>query len=301
MVSYDEKYLNLLDDILTNGIYKSNRTGINTFSVFSREMRIDIGRGFPLLTTKKLHHKSIVHELLWFLKGETNIKYLQENDVRIWNEWANESGELGPVYGKQWRAWKTDERIPLNRVKHEDNGFMEYRVVVIDQIQNCIDLLLNDPDSRRIVVSAWNVAELNDMALMPCHNFFQFVTEPTNPNEYSTIAPKHKLHLKFNMRSTDVFLGLPFNIASYALLLEMMAYKVNMIPGELIWTGGDVHIYENHIKQVEEQLKRDPNKFEAPNVYFTCESDLPFEDWKYDHIKIDEYEAYPSIKAKVAV
>src|SRR6478609_1499871 len=223
-----KQYLDLMQHILDNGTRKEDRTGTGTISVFGYQMRFNLQDGFPLVTTKKVHLKSIIHELLWFLKGETNIKYLKENGVSIWDEWADENGELGPVYGSQWRSWPTP-----------DGGH-------IDQIQQVVNQLKNNPDSRRIIVSAWNVAEINNMKLPPCHAFFQFY------------VADGKLSCQLYQRSADTFLGVPFNIASYALLTLMMAQVTGLQPGEFIWTGGDTHLYLNHLEQAELQLSRAP-------------------------------------------
>jgi len=262
------QYLELLAHIMKHGVQKSDRTGTGTKSIFSWDLRFDLAQGFPLLTTKKLHIKSIVYELLWFLSGKTNIADLVKNGVRIWNEWADEAGELGPVYGKQWRAWETKDGQ------------------VIDQISELITRLKSDPDSRRHIVSAWNVADLHKMALPPCHLLFQFY-----------IANK-KLSCKLIQRSADVFLGVPFNIASYALLTHMVAASCDLEVGEFIWSGGDCHIYDNHQEQVELQLSREPYPFPTLNIKRTPESifDYQFEDFEFLN-----YQAHPHIAGKVAV
>src|SRR6187397_3444176 len=223
-----QQYLDLLQHILDTGVQKHDRTGTGTISTFGYQMRFDLQKGFPLVTTKKVHTKSIIHELLWFLKGETNIAYLKENGVSIWNEWANENGELGPVYGKQWRSWEGKDGK------------------VVDQISGLVKQIKSNPDSRRLIVSAWNVTELPEMALMPCHTLFQFY------------VADGKLSCQLYQRSADTFLGVPFNIASYALLTLMMAQVCNLQPGEFIWTGGDTHLYTNHLEQAELQLSREP-------------------------------------------
>src|SRR6476469_3050485 len=223
-----QQYLDLLRHIREHGVEKTDRTGTGTLSVFGYQMRFDLSRGFPMVTTKKLHTKSIIYELLWFLRGDTNVQYLRDHGVTIWNEWANEQGELGPVYGRQWRSWPTPDG------KH------------IDQISRSIDLIRRNPDSRRIVVNAWNVGELESMALTPCHALFQFW------------VAEGKLSCQLYQRSADVFLGVPFNIASYALLTHMFAQQCDLEPGDFVWTGGDCHLYLNHLAQTDEQLKRAP-------------------------------------------
>lgn len=261
-------YLELLKDIMDHGVQKEDRTGTGTISVFGRQLRCDLTEGFPLLTTKKLHLRSIIHELLWFLSGETNIRYLQENKVTIWDEWADEKGDLGPVYGSQWRAWETaDGRV-------------------VDQIANVIEQIRSNPDSRRHLVSAWNVGEVDKMALPPCHYSFQFYTAGG------------KLSCLFNMRSVDTFLGLPFNLASYALLTHMVAQQCDLEAGELIWSGGDTHIYLNHLEQVKLQLTREP--FPLPKLRIKRKPDSIF-DYKFDDFEFEGYQAHPSIKAPIAI
>ncbi len=263
-----KQYLDYLQHILNHGARKVDRTGVGTLSVFGYQMRFNLSEGFPLLTTKKLHTKSIVHELLWFLQGDTNIKYLQDNGVRIWNEWADENGNLGPVYGKQWRSWQTvDGRT-------------------IDQISNLIQQIKTNPDSRRLIVNAWNVGELDKMALPPCHLMFQFY-----------VAGK-KLSCQLYQRSADSFLGVPFNIASYSLLTCMIAQQCDLTPGDFVWTGGDCHIYTNHFEQVHEQLSRQP--YALPQLHFKCKPATIF-DYQYDDIEFLNYEAHPHIKGLVAV
>ncbi len=261
-------YLDLLQHILHNGVPKSDRTGIGTLSVFGYQMRMNLEDGFPLVTTKKLHLKSIIHELLWFLNGDTNVKYLQENGVRIWNEWADETGDLGPVYGKQWRSWESrDGRT-------------------IDQIQQAVDLIKNDPQSRRIIINAWNVGDLSEMALSPCHCLFQFyVTEG-------------KLSCQLYQRSADVFLGVPFNIASYALLTLMMAKVCGLEVGEFIHTFGDVHLYANHLDQAKLQISREP--LPLPTMKLSPSVDSIF-DFTFDDFDLVNYQHHPHIKAAVAV
>ncbi len=261
-------YLDLLRDILDHGVVKNDRTGTGTLSVFGRQLRFDLGRGFPLLTTKKLHWPSIVHELLWFLSGSTNIKYLHDHGVTIWDEWADENGELGPVYGKQWRAWEA----PDGRR--------------IDQLSRVVDTLRRDPDSRRLLVNAWNVADVERMALPPCHYAFQFY------------VAGGRLSCLFTMRSVDVFLGLPFNIASYALLTHMVAQQCDLQPGELIWSGGDVHLYRNHLEQARLQLSREP--FPPPRLEIRRRPASLYE-YRFEDFVLHDYRAHPPIKAPVAV
>ncbi len=261
-------YLDLLRHVLENGVDKGDRTGTGTRSVFGHQMRFDLGEGFPLLTTKKLHVRSIVHELLWFLSGDTNVRYLQENGVSIWNEWADENGDLGPVYGHQWRNWPTP-----------DGGH-------IDQIERLVARLQRDPDSRRHIVSAWNVAEVDSMALPPCHLLFQFH------------VAKERLNCQLYQRSADVFLGVPFNIASYALLTAMVAQVVKLEPGEFIHTLGDAHLYSNHLEQAQLQLTRVPGALPRLELNPAVENLL---DFRYDDITIVGYEAAPNIPAPIAV
>jgi thymidylate synthase len=263
-----EQYLDLLRHILKKGTPKTDRTGTGTLSCFGYQMRFDLAEGFPLVTTKKVHMKSIIHELLWFLKGETNIAYLKENGVSIWNEWADDAGELGPVYGKQWRSWQGA------------NG------ATIDQISQVIDQIKKNPDSRRLIVSAWNVAELPEMALMPCHAFFQFY------------VADGKLSCQLYQRSADVFLGVPFNIASYALLTLMVAQVCGLQPGEFIHSFGDVHIYNNHREQVDLQLSRTP--FPLPVMKLNPEVNNIF-DFQFGDFTLEQYQSHPAIKAPVAV
>ncbi|WP_405080281.1 thymidylate synthase [Paenibacillus chitinolyticus] len=262
------KYLELLKDIKENGTRKEDRTGTGTISVFGRQMRMNLAEGFPLLTTKKLHMRSIIHELLWFLKGETNIRYLHDNGVTIWDEWADEDGNLGRVYGAQWRTWQA----PDGRT--------------IDQITQVIDQIKTNPDSRRHLVSAWNVAEVDRMALPPCHYAFQFY------------VADGKLSCMFQMRSVDTFLGLPFNLASYALLTHMVAQQCDLEVGDLVWTGGDVHIYLNHLEQVEKQLAREP--FPLPKLEIKRKPDSIF-DYAYEDFEFVGYQSHPGIKAPIAI
>ena len=263
-----KQYLDLLQRIVNEGTRKEDRTGTGTLSVFGHQMRFNLQEGFPLLTTKKLHLKSIIHELLWFLKGDTNVKYLQENGVRIWNEWADENGELGPVYGHQWRSWPN------------------YNGGHIDQIQSIVNALKTNPDSRRMIVSAWNVAEVDQMALPPCHCLFQFY------------VAEGKLSLQLYQRSADTFLGVPFNIASYALLTMMMAQVCGLQPGDFIHTTGDTHLYLNHLEQAKEQLKRTPRAL--PKMVINPNVTSIF-DFKYDDFTLEGYDPLPHIKAEVSV
>jgi thymidylate synthase len=269
-----QQYLELLRHILDHGMEKSDRTGTGTTSCFGYQMRFDLQRGFPLVTTKKLHLKSIIYELLWFLKGETNTGYLKEHGVSIWDEWANENGELGPVYGKQWRSWVGADGK------------------VVDQITDLIKQIKTNPDSRRLIVSAWNVADLPKMALMPCHVLFQFyVTSSADPG-------KSRLSCQLYQRSADVFLGVPFNIASYALLTMMIAQVCDMEPGEFIHTFGDVHIYSNHMEQVKLQLSRTP--FPSPTMRLNPAVKNIF-DFEFEDFTLENYQSHPAIKAPVAV
>lgn len=262
------QYLDLLEHVLSTGTEKKDRTGTGTISVFGYQMRFDLSEGFPVLTTKKLHLKSIIHELLWFLAGDTNIKYLTDNGVRIWNEWADENGNLGPVYGSQWRSWPTP-----------DGGH-------IDQITQVVNSIRNNPDSRRHLVSAWNVSEIDKMKLPPCHIMFQFY------------VADGKLSCQLYQRSCDVFLGVPFNIASYALLTMMMAHVCGLQPGDFVWTGGDVHIYQNHLEQVKLQLTREPLKLPQMKINPAVQSIF---DFKYEDFELVGYQSHPHIPGKVAV
>ena len=263
-----KQYLDLIDRVLSEGVRKEDRTGTGTISVFGHQMRFDLSEGFPLLTTKKLHLKSIIHELLWFIQGDTNVKYLQDNGVRIWNEWADADGELGPVYGHQWRHWD------------------DYQGGHIDQLMQAIETIKHNPDSRRIIVSAWNVAQIEKMALPPCHSFFQFY------------VADGKLSLQLYQRSADIFLGVPFNIASYALLLMMVAQVTGLKPGTFVHTLGDAHIYTNHLEQVRLQLSREP--YPLPKMLINPEvKDIL--DFRYEDFTLTDYEAHPHIKGVVAV
>jgi len=263
-----KQYLDLMQHVKTNGTKKTDRTGTGTLSVFGHQMRFDLSQGFPVVTTKKLHLRSIIHELLWFLQGDTNIKYLHDNKVTIWDEWADENGNLGPVYGYQWRSWPTPEG------KH------------IDQISQVVDQIKNNPDSRRLIVSAWNVAEIENMALPPCHAFFQFY------------VANGKLSCQLYQRSADIFLGVPFNIASYALLTLMIAQVTELEPGEFIHTLGDAHLYLNHLEQTEEQLSRAP--YPLPVMKLNPDIKSIF-DFTFDDFELIGYESHSHIKAPVAV
>ncbi len=261
-------YEDLLRDVMANGAVKTDRTGTGTRSVFGRQLRFDLADSFPLVTTKRVHFKSVALELLWFLRGDSNVSWLQERGVKIWNEWAGDDGELGPVYGVQWRSWPTP-----------DGGH-------IDQIAQVVEDLKTNPDSRRHLVSAWNVSELHNMALPPCHAFFQFY------------VADGKLSCQLYQRSADTFLGVPFNIASYALLTLMVAQQVGLEPGELIWTGGDVHIYDNHVEQVREQLTREP--YPSPKLLINRKPESIF-DYTLEDFDVVNYQHHPTIKAPIAV
>ena len=343
-----KQYLALMQDILDNGVVKEDRTGVGTLSVFGRQLRFDLREGFPLVTTKKVHLKSIIHELLWFLNGDTNVKYLQENGVRIWNEWANAEGELGPVYGKQWREWRdckvvechdvgrTQQLIQrgykyIGNMKEDGTTYLVYEKAH-DQISKVIQQLREDPDSRRIIVSAWNVADLDDMALNPCHNYFQFYTtemtllerldwyEVNEPEKFASAPlinhediddeerlhetldregiPRRKLSCFYMMRSNDYLLGAPFNVASYALLTHIVAQQLNMVPDELVYSGVDVHLYSNHLEQAKLQLTREP--YPLPKLVIKRKPDSIFE-YKYEDFELVDYQAHPHIAAPVAV
>jgi thymidylate synthase len=263
-----KQYLDLLDRILTEGTRKEDRTGTGTVSVFGHQMRFNLEEGFPCLTTKKLHLKSIIYELLWFLRGDTNVKYLQDHGVRIWNEWADADGELGPVYGHQWRSWP------------------DYQGGTIDQIQQAVDLIKHHPDSRRIIVSAWNVAEIDQMKLPPCHSLFQFY------------VADGRLSLQLYQRSADTFLGVPFNIASYALLLQMMAQVTGLKAGDFVHTLGDAHIYLNHLEQVKLQLTREPRPL--PQMHLNPDVKSLF-DFQYEDFQLTGYDPWPHIPGVVSV
>ncbi|HEV7166092.1 MAG TPA: thymidylate synthase [Gammaproteobacteria bacterium] len=263
-----KQYLDLMREVRDHGAEKADRTGTGTRSLFGHQMRFDLKLGFPAVTTKKLHFRSIIHELLWFLKGETNVQYLRDNGVSIWDEWADEKGELGPVYGYQWRSW------PAPGGQH------------IDQISRVLQELRQNPDSRRLIVSAWNVADLPHMALQPCHAFFQFY------------VAEGRLSCQMYQRSADIFLGVPFNIASYALLTHMVAQQTDLEIGEFIWTGGDCHLYSNHMQQVDEQLKREP--MPLPRLAIKRRPPSVF-DYTFEDFEITGYQSHPAIKAPVAV
>ena len=263
-----KQYLELLNRILNEGTRKSDRTGTGTLSVFGHQMRFDMAEGFPLLTTKKLHLKSIIYELLWFLRGDTNVKYLHDHGVRIWDEWADENGELGPIYGHEWRSWP------------------DYQGGTIDQIANVVDQIRRTPNSRRMIVSAWNVAEVDSIALPPCHTMFQFY------------VAEGRLSLQLYQRSADTFLGVPFNIASYALLLQMMAQVTGLQPGEFIHTTGDTHLYLNHLDQARLQLTRTPRKL--PRMVINPDVKSIF-DFTYEDFRLEGYDPWPHIKAEVSV
>jgi thymidylate synthase len=263
-----KQYLELMRHVRENGVFKEDRTGTGTYSCFGYQMRFDLSQGFPLVTTKKLHLRSIIHELLWFLSGETNIRYLQENGVSIWDEWADKEGNLGPVYGSQWRSWPTADG------RH------------IDQISQVVEQIRHNPDSRRLIVSAWNVGEISNMALPPCHAFFQFY------------VADGKLSCQLYQRSADIFLGVPFNIASYALLVYMVAQQCDLEVGDFVWTGGDVHLYSNHLEQSDLQLSREP--MALPELKILRKPDSLF-DYHFDDFAIEGYQSHPHIKAPVAI
>jgi len=325
----DKVYHDLLKDILENGHQKGDRTGTGTKSVFGRQIRFNMKDGFPLLTTKKLHTKSIIHELIWFLSGDTNIEYLQENKVSIWDEWADLMGDLGPVYGKQWVDWSGKTQMGLSAEKNSE-GYYEYiesKTNGINQIKNLINSLMGSPNSRRIMVSAWNVGEIEQMALPPCHYGFQVWTRELSYDEKVHEArkrfgfelkdgtrtfdinteesikflqsPQREISLMWNQRSVDTGLGLPFNIASYGLLLEMIAQQTNMIAGELIGNLGDVHIYDNHIEQIQEQLTRESKTDVLPKLKLN-KVDTIF-DYKFEDFEIVDYDAHSTIKMPIAV
>ena len=319
-----KQYLEFLSDISKNGVIKTDRTGTGTTSVFARQMRFDLSQGFPLVTTKKVHTKSVIAELLWMLSGSTNVKDLQAMGCTIWDEWADEDGELGPVYGEQWRSWFTHHLVGVDDSEY---GFGFQEKDPIDQISEAIKLLKSDPDSRRILVSAWNVADLPDMALAPCHCLFQFYTqelsfakrmdiyiETQDEDDLNWFAncdvvrkneildeshiPQRKLSCQLYQRSADAFLGVPFNIASYALLMHMVAQQCNMAVGDFIWTGGDCHIYSNHHEQVKLQLSRDLQAL--PKLVIKRKPDSIF-DYKVDDFEFEDYVHHPAIKADVAI
>lgn len=343
-----KQYLALMQDILDNGVVKKDRTGVGTLSVFGRQLRFDLKEGFPLVTTKKVHLKSIIHELLWFLNGDTNVKYLQENGVKIWNAWSDEEGNLGPVYGKQWREWRDCKVVEchdvrrtqqlmqrgykyIGNMKEDGTTYLVYEKAH-DQISKVIRQLREDPDSRRIIVSAWNVSDLDDMALNPCHNYFQFYTtemtllerldwyEANEPEKFANAPlinhediddeerlhetldregiPRRKLSCFYMMRSNDVALGKPFNIASYALLTHVVAQQVNMVPDELVYSGVDVHLYLNHLDQIKLQLTREP--YPLPKLVIKRKPESIF-DYKYEDFEAVGYQSHPHIAMPVAV
>lgn len=338
-----KQYLDLLQDIMDNGRDKVDRTNTGTRSVFGRQMRFDLKKGFPLVTTKKIHLKSVIHELLWFLNGDTNVAYLQDNGVRIWNEWADEEGDLGPIYGRQWREWIDYKMVDphcverIRELLHRgyeccgvlNNGVQKYLSYVKhhDQIANVMQQLKKDPDSRRIIVSAWNVGDLDDMALPACHSFYQFYTHELTIDERVDYVrrndvlrtqwvmddvrrseielwlnthnvPTRALSCMLTARSQDALLGTPFNIASYSLLTHMLAQQLNMDVGEFVWTGGDCHIYRNHFEQVKEQLSREPYPLPKLTIVRKPES---ITDYRYEDFVFVGYQSHPAIKAKVAV
>lgn len=343
-----KQYLALMQDILDNGVVKKDRTGVGTLSVFGRQLRFDLKEGFPLVTTKKVHLKSIIHELLWFLNGDTNVKYLQENGVKIWNAWSDEEGNLGPVYGKQWRDWRDCKVVEchdvrrtqqlmqrgykyIGNMKEDGTTYLVYEKAH-DQISKVIQQLREDPDSRRIIVSAWNVSDLDDMALNPCHNYFQFYTtemtllerldwyEANEPEKFANAPlinhedidneerlhetldregiPRRKLSCFYMMRSNDYLLGAPFNVASYALLTHMIAQQLNMVPDELVYSGVDVHLYSNHLEQAKLQLTREP--YPLPKLVIKRKPDSIF-DYKYEDFELVGYQSHDTIKAPIAV
>ena len=343
-----KQYLALMQDILDNGVVKKDRTGVGTLSVFGCQLRFDLKEGFPLVTTKKVHLKSIIHELLWFLNGDTNVKYLQENGVKIWNAWSDEEGNLGPVYGKQWREWRDCKVVEchdvrrtqqlmqrgykyIGNMKEDGTTYLVYEKAH-DQISKVIQQLREDPDSRRIIVSAWNVGDLDDMALNPCHNYFQFYTtemtllerldwyEVNEPEKFANAPlinhedidseerlhkildresiPRRKLSCFYMMRSNDYLLGAPFNVASYALLTHMIAQQLNMVPDELVYSGVDVHLYSNHLEQAKLQLTREP--YPLPKLVIKRKPDSIF-DYKYEDFELVGYQSHDTIKAPIAV
>jgi len=291
---HDNTYLDLVADVLDNGVEKTDRTGTGTISVFGRQMRFNLeGGSIPLLTTKKMHTRSIIHEILWYLQGDTNVKYLQDNGVRIWNEWADDNGDLGPVYGAQWRRWPKYEIVgyedSVEHVGGQETFFnAKVKVSYIDQIAEIINTLRHNSDSRRIIVNAWNVADINDMALPPCHYAFQFW------------VADNKLSCMLNQRSCDTGLGVPFNIVQYSILTHMIAHVTGLEPGEFIWSGGDVHIYKNHIAPLNEQILRDASVFPSPTLVLNSNV-KEIDDFTFDDFEIIDYESHPTIKMEVSV
>ena len=325
-VYHDEQYLKLVEYVMQNGVRKPNRTGVDTVSVFGYQMRFDLRDGtIPMLTSKKMHTRSIIHEILWYLQGADNIKYLSDNKVTIWDEWADENGYLGPVYGKQWRQWPTYDIEEWDNPSDEPLFYVKERHV--DQIADLINRLKNNPNDRRMIVSAWNVAALPDMALPPCHYTFQCYARPMSTKErvlwaskshyvYDLFSvpedkiseildgadvPKYELSLMLNQRSCDIGLGVPFNIVQYSILLRMITEVVNMAPGEFVWNGGDAHIYVNHFDGLHEQLgNAQAGLYESPTFRFAREI-TNIDDFKYDDFVIDGYQSWPAIKMEVAV
>jgi thymidylate synthase len=322
------QYLDLLEDIRANGVFKGDRTGTGTTSVFGRQLRFDLQDGFPIVTTKSVHFKSVVHELLWFVSGNTNVKYLQDNGVRIWNEWADDDGKLGPVYGFQWRHWPSFQWSHEGYAGENGHDASLYVRDEVDQLQNVIERIKTNPECRRLIVSAWNPADLPEMALAPCHCFFQFNCRPmtieermkatagsfsissnSSATQEENVAsaheqldrlgsPKYYLDCQMYQRSVDSFLGLPFNIASYSLLTHMIAQVTNTVAGEFIWTGGDTHIYSNHHEQVKTQLQRVP--FNLPKLVLNPEI-KNIDDFKFEDIKLEGYVCHEKIKAPIAI
>lgn len=291
-IFHDHQYLELIRDVLKHGNHKQDRTGVGTISVFDRHMRFDLRHGtIPLLTTKKMHTRSIIHEILWYMQGGDNIQYLNDNKVTIWDEWADSNGNLGPVYGKQWRQWQS----------YHDDGITIQRLDPIDQIDQLINQLSHNPDSRRLMVNAWNVGDLNKMALPPCHYSFQCYSRQLTPSEIQqrgTNGQTRELSLKINQRSCDVGLGVPFNIVQYSIIMLMLCHVTNMVPGDMCWSGGDVHIYTNHVEQLFEQLSRNP----LPSPTFTFARPVEFiDDFKFEDFIINDYQSHPVIKMDVAV
>jgi thymidylate synthase len=322
---HDEQYLTLVKHVLDRGVYKPDRTGTGTYSVFSYQMRFDLRDGsIPMLTSKKIHTKSIIHEILWYLQGADNIKYLKDNNVTIWDEWADENGDLGPVYGKQWRQWP-DVRVRSNTQHQTEETTFSVEWNMIDQVAELIDSLKNNPNDRRMIVSAWNVGQLKDMALPPCHYAFQCYTRPLSTRErvlhisrrYAVQdmlsvpeermkeildahnCPTHELSLMLNQRSCDVGLGVPFNICQYSILLRMLAEVVNMVPGEFIWNGGDVHIYANHVDGLKEQLARTP-LYPSPTLEF-ARPVADIDDFRFEDFVIRGYKSHEKLPLAVAV
>ncbi len=289
----DEQYLSLLRHVMEDGVHRPDRTGTGTYGIFGHQMRFNLQDGFPMLTTKKLHWKSIVYELLWFLRGDTNIRYLNDNGVRIWDEWADENGDLGPVYGKQWRQW--DRYVRRDYTYGEDGEYVDSKIVElppVDQIAGVVTGLKDNPYGRRHIVTAWNPADVEDMALPPCHLLFQFYVTP------SRLHGRPKLSCQLYQRSVDIGLGLPFNIASYALLTHMIAEVCDYDVGDFIHTSGDAHVYVNHFQPLEEQLDRKPFALPTLNIVRNVDS---IDDFQFEDFQLLDYEAHPNIKMKVAV